>query len=104
MITDDLTGTSDTTTYHEIMDLLTELNKQGTTIVIVPHDSSVAAQTKGTIYMVDGRIVEAANLGMQVAGINLVNTSTLSRSHLARALISQNLTVGHYVRKAHCEH
>jgi putative ABC transport system ATP-binding protein len=38
------------------MDLLTELNQQGTTIAIVTHDANVAARTKRVIQMVDGFI------------------------------------------------
>ena len=45
----------------EIMDLLTELNKQGTIIVVVTHDATVAAQTKRIINMQDGVIVEAGS-------------------------------------------
>ena len=41
------------------MELLTALNQQGTTIVIVTHDATVAAQTKRVIYMQDGVILEA---------------------------------------------
>jgi putative ABC transport system ATP-binding protein len=41
------------------MNLLTELNQKGTTIVVVTHDASVAARTKRTIRMVDGVIVES---------------------------------------------
>jgi putative ABC transport system ATP-binding protein len=41
------------------MDLLTDLNKQGTTIIVVTHDATVAAQTKRIINMQDGVIVEA---------------------------------------------
>ena len=56
---DEPTGALDSTTSHEIMDLLTELNKQGTIIVVVTHDATVAAQTKRIINMQDGVIVEA---------------------------------------------
>ena len=46
---DEPTGALDTTTSHKIMDLLTELNQNGTTIAIVTHDPTVAAQTKRII-------------------------------------------------------
>ena len=41
------------------MNLLTELNQQGTTIALVTHDATVAAQTNRIIHMQDGVIVEA---------------------------------------------
>ena len=59
MLADETTGALDSTTSREIMDLLTELNKQGTTIVVVTHDTTVAAPTKRIINMQDGVIVEA---------------------------------------------
>jgi putative ABC transport system ATP-binding protein len=39
------------------MDILGELNAEGTTIMIVTHDAKVAARTERVLYMVDGRIV-----------------------------------------------
>jgi putative ABC transport system ATP-binding protein len=58
VLADEPTGALDTKTSEEIMNLLTELNQQGTTIAIVTHDATVAARTKRIIRMVDGVIIE----------------------------------------------
>jgi putative ABC transport system ATP-binding protein len=58
VLADEPTGALDSKTSQEIMDLLTGLNQQGTTIAIVTHDANVAAQTKRVIHMQDGAIVE----------------------------------------------
>jgi putative ABC transport system ATP-binding protein len=59
VLADEPTGALDSKTSHDIMNLLTELNQHGTTIVVVTHDATVAEQTKRVIHMEDGVIVEA---------------------------------------------
>ena len=54
VLADEPTGALDTQTSHEVMALLTELNRQGITVVIVTHEPDIAAQTRHIIHVQDG--------------------------------------------------
>jgi len=56
VLADEPTGALDSQTSQDVMHLLTDLNQQGITIVIVTHDREVAAQTRRVVYMQDGLI------------------------------------------------
>jgi putative ABC transport system ATP-binding protein len=56
IMADEPTGNLDTRTGTEIMGLLHELHRRGRTIVLVTHESDIAAQTERTITLVDGRV------------------------------------------------
>ncbi|MBN1391227.1 MAG: ABC transporter ATP-binding protein [Sedimentisphaerales bacterium] len=51
---DEPTGNLDTATGKEILALLTELNEQGKTIIMVTHEADVAAHAKQRLHMLDG--------------------------------------------------
>ena len=57
ILADEPTGNLDSRNGKEVMDLLTELNKEGTTIVMVTHSHRDAASAQRTINLFDGRIV-----------------------------------------------
>jgi putative ABC transport system ATP-binding protein len=57
LLGDEPTGALDSTAAAEIMDILCELNAEGTTIMLVTHDARIAARTERVLYMLDGRIV-----------------------------------------------
>ncbi len=57
VIADEPTGNLDAATGAQILDLLTELQDTGLTIVLVTHDAGVAARAQRVVALADGRIV-----------------------------------------------
>ncbi len=58
ILADEPTGNLDSATSVQIMNLLTELNARGRTILMVTHEEDVAAFAKSRIVLRDGRIVK----------------------------------------------
>lgn len=57
ILADEPTGNLDTTTTHEIMQLFTDLNQQGITIVMITHEPEVAEYASRRITFRDGSII-----------------------------------------------
>jgi putative ABC transport system ATP-binding protein len=58
ILADEPTGALDTATSDEVMRLLTDLNAQGMTVVLVTHEHDIAAWARRKIVVRDGLIIE----------------------------------------------
>jgi len=72
ILADEPTGALDSETSKQIMDLLSEINATGITVLVVTHDPEVASRTQRTIRLRDGKVVNAneasvSNPGMPAA-------------------------------------
>jgi len=58
LLADEPTGNLDSKSSEVVMDVLLKLNEMGTTIVLITHDSNVAAKAKRTLFIRDGILSE----------------------------------------------
>ncbi|MCI4061414.1 ABC transporter ATP-binding protein [Micromonospora sp. R77] len=56
LLADEPTGALDTSTGRTVLDLLTRLHAEGTTIVVITHDADIAARLPRRVEVRDGRI------------------------------------------------
>lgn len=59
LLADEPTGALDSRTTQEVMDIFSELNAGGITIVMVTHESEVARQTRRIVWFRDGQVVHS---------------------------------------------
>lgn len=58
IMADEPTGALDSRTGLEVLEFLRELNREGTTVILITHDNSIAATARRIIRLTDGKIVE----------------------------------------------
>ncbi|MDH4239005.1 MAG: ABC transporter ATP-binding protein [Phycisphaerae bacterium] len=56
ILADEPTGNLDSESGVDILNILGDLHKRGTTLIIVTHDDRVAARTERSVHLLDGRI------------------------------------------------
>ncbi|MED0666987.1 ABC transporter ATP-binding protein [Pseudobacillus badius] len=59
---DEPTGALNSKSAQEIMNIFSEINEEGTTVLLVTHDAKVAARTERVMFMRDGKIVSELKL------------------------------------------
>ena len=56
ILADEPTGALDSRTSREVLDFLKKINEEGTTIVMITHDNSIAVEAKRVVRIYDGKI------------------------------------------------
>jgi putative ABC transport system ATP-binding protein len=65
ILADEPTGALDSTSGKDVMDLLSELNEEGKTVIVITHDAHVAAYSSYTVSMADGKIKSSTSNKIQ---------------------------------------
>ena len=58
IMADEPTGALDSRTGHEVLGFLQQLNKEGSTVILITHDNGIAATARRVVRLADGRIIE----------------------------------------------
>ena len=58
LMADEPTGNLDSLMARGVMELLEEVNRQGTTIVMVTHDAELAARAQRNVHVIDGQVTD----------------------------------------------
>ena len=58
LLADEPTGALDQASGKQVMELFKQLNDQGATVVMITHDSNVAANARRTVNIIDGMLTE----------------------------------------------
>ena len=58
IMADEPTGALDSHTGKEVLHFLQELNKEGSTIILITHDNSIAATARRVVRISDGKIIQ----------------------------------------------
>src|SRR5688500_15339806 len=58
LLADEPTGNLDTQMARGVMELLEEINGQGTTIIMVTHDPELAARAQRNVHIIDGQVTD----------------------------------------------
>jgi putative ABC transport system ATP-binding protein len=67
ILADEPTGNLDSASGEEVLEIFARLNAQGRTIVLITHESDVAARAQRIVRLGDGHVLEDRQVGEAVA-------------------------------------
>ena len=76
---DELTGALNSSTTKEVCGIIDNINKKGTTVLLVTHDANVAVHADKIIYLEDGRIMDTLTLGKYDENISDIRDTEMKK-------------------------
>ena len=76
---DELTGALNSSTTKEVCGIIDNINKKGTTVLLVTHDANVAVHADNIIYLEDGMFIDTLTLGKYDENIADIRDTEMKR-------------------------
>ena len=67
IMADEPTGALDSKTGQHVLEILRQLNREGSTIILITHDNGIAAQARRRVHLSDGKIIADERGGEEAA-------------------------------------
>ncbi|GGE87327.1 ABC transporter ATP-binding protein [Massilia psychrophila] len=84
LLADEPTGNLDTQMARSVMELLEEINAQGTTILMVTHDPELAVRSQRNVHIIDGQVSDLVRKGASLFEANTeAHTEANAAGHVA---------------------
>jgi len=58
IMADEPTGALDSRTGLEVLEFLRQLNREGSTVILITHDNGIAATARRIVRLADGKVIE----------------------------------------------
>ncbi len=83
LLADEPTGNLDSLMARAVLELLEEINAQGTTVIMVTHDAELAARAQRNVHVIDGQLVDLGSEPSLVSASAALESSDAAPSPIA---------------------
>lgn len=89
ILADEPTGNLDSKTGEEVLEILKNLNKAGTTIVMITHDNEIASHASRVVRIFDGKISEVEKTEKEIKPVRKRETKTQTKARIKKTEAKQ---------------